>query len=669
MADDPQDSPWHLVHRSRAAADVQSRAQIEQWSTSKKYWSGTGQKHIKHTELKSKVHVEGRLGEGGAAFVDRVTYGAVAMARKKIDRRRHRYATLEQLREEAEIMDKLVHQHIVALVGTYTQGANVLYILTYPVAVCELNHLLDDIEDLRLGTSADDEEAIKRFKALGFRQGGKQEDSLEKQLHAYLVSLLGCITEALTYIHSQRIRHQDLKPSNILLAPGQVYLADFGISRDLKDSMHSVTDSCVGFSLGYVAPEVEARGVHHPASADVYSLGAVFLNVATVVYGETRARCGEVMREKTGSRQATIEGYLDELRPRAINAGRAAEEALTCLPRHLVGLTEAMLAHDPEKRPSAQEVGKRLVEIGGIEQVYHGSCCKKSSAYVSKLIDNKLQKLSHSSTATTTRLAILESERAADKALIATLTATNETHEARLIKERNHVAELYKKQLAHQQVSLDAALARNKALEAELAALRGQARRGGGGKKFRPPMLMQMATTIGTMPVSPQTMMVTGVPPVVPPSIPPPRAARAQPGIPPPEASRPPPTERPPPGPLRRQSGLPLPVRPSTPLRVQTPTTPVRPVGRGNGSAESTLLSSVHSTFSVASTASSFSSVEGEGSPVAGKRDMESGLAAPDGMVGKDGVRGRERERVVAGSEGRERTVVMMTWAERARGG
>lgn len=386
MADDPQDSPWHLVHRSRAAADVQSRAQIEQWSTSKKYWSGTGQKHIKHTELKSKVHVEGQLGAGGAALVDRVTYGAVAMARKKIDRRRHRYATLEQLREEAEIMDKLVHQHIVALVGTYTHGANVLYILTYPVAVCELNHLLDDVEGLRLGTSADDEEAIKRFKALGFRQGGKQEDSLEKQVHAYLVSLLGCITEALTYIHSQRIRHQDLKPSNILLAPGQVYLADFGISRDLKDSMHSVTDSCVGFSLGYVAPEVEARGVHHPASADVYSLGAVFLNVATVVYGETRARCGEVMREKTGSRQATIEGYIDELRPRAINTGRASEEALTCLPRHLLGLTEAMLAHDPEKRPSAQEVGERLVEIGGIAQVYHGSCCKKSSAYVSKLI-------------------------------------------------------------------------------------------------------------------------------------------------------------------------------------------------------------------------------------------------------------------------------------------
>ncbi|OBT48831.1 serine/threonine protein kinase [Pseudogymnoascus sp. WSF 3629] len=661
MADDSQDSPWHLVHRSRAAIDVQSRAQIEQWSASKKYWSGTGQKHIKSTELKSKVHVDGHLGAGGAAFVERVTYGAVAMARKKIDRRGHRNATLERLREEAEIMDKLVHRHIVSLVGTYTQGPNVLYILTYPVAVCDLHRLLDDIEDLHLGTSADEEDAGKRFEKLGFRHGG-DDDAFEKQLHAYLVSLLGCVTEALTYIHAQRIRHQDLKPSNILLAPGQVYLADFGISRDLKDSMHSVTDSCAGFTLGYAAPEVEARAMHHPASADVYSLGAVFLNVAAVVYGETRERCREVMCEKTGSRRATIEAYLEELRPRAVKTGRAAEDALTCMPRHLLGLTEAMLAHDPEKRPSSQELGERLVEMGGIEQVYHGRCCKKSSAYVSKLIDNKLLHLAHSSTATTTRLATLESERAADKALIATLTATNETHEARLVKERNHVAELYKKQLANQQLALDIALARNRALEADIAALRGPQRRGGGGKKVRPPMLMQLATTIGTMTVpqpttvaQPSTTMAMTMATV---------AAAAPPNIPPPDATRPPP-----PGPLRRQSGLPVPVRPSTPLplRVQTPTTPV---GRsaGGGSAESTLLSSVHSSFSVTSMASSVSSVEEDGSPVVGRGERGDVVVAQDGVKEKE----RERERVPVEDVGRERgqkeKTLVMTWAERARG-
>ncbi|KFY25356.1 hypothetical protein V491_01787 [Pseudogymnoascus sp. VKM F-3775] len=401
----------------------------------------------------------------------------------------------------------------------------------------------------------------------------------------------------------------------------------------------------MGFSRGYAAPEVEARGVHHPASADVYSLGAVFLNVATVVYGGSRKRCGEVMRGGTGNREAAIEGYLEELRPLAVKTGRVGEDALTCLPRHLLGLTKAMLAHDPEKRPKAEEVNERLVEIGGLEQVYHGGCCKKSSAYVSKLIDSKLQNISQSTTATTTRLATLEAERITDKTLIATLTATNETHEARLVKERNHVAELYKKQLAHQQLALDIALARSRELEADLAALRGTQRRGG-GKKTRPPMLMQMATTIGTMTVPPPTTVMATVPPVEQPSIPPPETAR------------------PPPGPLRRQSGLPVPVRPSTPLplKVQTPTTPVRPVRRGNGSAESTLLSSVHSTFSVASVASSFSSVEGEVSPVVGREKGEEATK----MGGKEKERG-DREKVGKEKRGGERTVVM-TWAERARG-
>ncbi|KFY00021.1 hypothetical protein O988_03555 [Pseudogymnoascus sp. VKM F-3808] len=114
-----------------------------------------------------------------------------------------------------------------------------------------------------------------------------------------------------------------------------------------------------------------------------------------------------------------------------------------------------------------------------------------------------------------------------------------------------------------------------------------------------------MATTIGTMTVPPPTVVMATVPPVA--TVPP----AAKQSMSPPEATRPSS------GPIRRQSGLPVPVRPSTPLRVQTPTTPVRSVGRGNSSAESTLLSSVHSTFSVVSMASSVSSVEG--SPVAEK--------------------------------------------------
>lgn len=383
---------WHLVHHSRAAADVLSLKQIQEWEATKKYWSGIGQKHVKHNEFKGKVHVDGPLGSGGAAFVERITYGSVTMARKKIVRRRHAHSTIEKLKEEANIMDKLTHRHIVTLVGSYTHGSNLLYILTYPVAVCDLHHFLNDIEDLRLGTWADIEDAAKRFECLGFkgiseeRIANDHKGGILKSLMDFLVSVLGCTTEALEYVHSQRIRHQDLKPSNILLSPGQVYLADFGISRDLKDSTHSVTDSCVGWSPGYVAPEVEDRGMHHPSSADIYSLGCIFLNVATVLYGCTRSQCGDVMSEKYTTRAAKIEHYLNDLRPLAVKSGKAHEHSLTCMPKHLLGLTEAMLAHEPSLRPTASHVNAALHEIGGIDQIYHGVCCKKDTTYVSMII-------------------------------------------------------------------------------------------------------------------------------------------------------------------------------------------------------------------------------------------------------------------------------------------
>jgi len=611
---EPSDDEWHLVAHSRVtAADVLSRKQIKEWESTKKYWSGIGQKHVKHTDIKGKIHIDGPLGSGGAAFVERITYGSVTMARKKIDRRRHKYATIEKLKEEANIMDKLVHRHIVTLVGTYTHGSNLLYLLTYPVAVCDLHHFLDDIEDVRLGTSADIEDAAKRFENLGFKGITEElivnghEDRILASLMDFLASVLGCVTEALEYVHGQRIRHQDLKPSNILLSPGQVYLADFGISMDLKDSTHSVTDSCVGWSPGYVAPEVEDKGKHHPSSADIYSLGCVFLNVATVLYGSTRAECGDVMREKHTTRAATIENFVNDLRPLAVKTGKAHEHSLTCMPKHLLGLTEAMLSHEPSSRPTASQVNAALHDIGGIEQIYHGNCCKKDASYVAGIIDSKMSKLGQDTSEYTKKIKALEEQHEHDKQAVAKLSEIQATYQLRLEKERNHLAEQYARQLERQRKELEAVLAKNKALEAELATLK-PARRGPRKphEKLRPPHLQSIST---------DAIPKQGFP-----------------------------------LPVRRQSNLPVPVRPSTPL----PSTPVRPqILRDSSSATSTLLSSVHSSFSRQSPASSVSSIDSEtvrsdipDSPMQSKAHM-----SPTGSLDKTA----------------DKTIIM-TWAERARG-
>ncbi|KAH7403083.1 kinase-like domain-containing protein, partial [Cadophora sp. MPI-SDFR-AT-0126] len=79
----------------------------------------------------------------------------------------------------------------------------------------------------------------------------------------------------MTYIHAQRIRHKDIKPTNILVKDDNILIADFGLSKRFSDET-TETRSTAGFKTpGYCAPEVAA---HEPRSraSDIFSLGCVF---------------------------------------------------------------------------------------------------------------------------------------------------------------------------------------------------------------------------------------------------------------------------------------------------------------------------------------------------------------------------------------------------------
>ncbi|KAF1836863.1 kinase-like protein, partial [Decorospora gaudefroyi] len=99
-----------------------------------------------------------------------------------------------------------------------------------------------------------------------------------------------CLTSAVAFIHGRTTKHMDIKPQNILIReigsspfdPGwRVYLADFGLSRSFTSQDHSQTDGPTSRTPRYCAPEVyksERRG----RSADIFSLGCVFLEILTV---------------------------------------------------------------------------------------------------------------------------------------------------------------------------------------------------------------------------------------------------------------------------------------------------------------------------------------------------------------------------------------------------
>jgi len=105
---------------------------------------------------------------------------------------------------------------------------------------------------------------------------------LDDTSRSFLRPFFGCLTSALSYLHDNRIRHKDVKPSNVLIKHDQVYLTDFGTSLDWTGCDNSTTATAPPTTPRYCAPEVMAF-LERNTSSDIWSLGCVFLEMWTVL--------------------------------------------------------------------------------------------------------------------------------------------------------------------------------------------------------------------------------------------------------------------------------------------------------------------------------------------------------------------------------------------------
>lgn len=91
---------------------------------------------------------------------------------------------------------------------------------------------------------------------------------------ADILHILEGVAGGLDAVHAQNVVHRDIKPSNVMLLPdGRVKLMDFGVARQVDDTMVTQAGTMVG-SPAYMAPEQIEGQVPTPAS-DVWSLGAL----------------------------------------------------------------------------------------------------------------------------------------------------------------------------------------------------------------------------------------------------------------------------------------------------------------------------------------------------------------------------------------------------------
>jgi len=118
-----------------------------------------------------------------------------------------------------------------------------------------------------------------------------------------LVRLLGAflqVTRALAYAHARGILHNDIKPENVLLGDfGEVYMADWGLARPLRDApaldipsrreaasppRANGTSSQTSGTPGYIAPEVLRHEQDLDERADIFALGVVLYELLTGVH-------------------------------------------------------------------------------------------------------------------------------------------------------------------------------------------------------------------------------------------------------------------------------------------------------------------------------------------------------------------------------------------------
>lgn len=93
-------------------------------------------------------------------------------------------------------------------------------------------------------------------------------------------SFLYQILQGVSYLHSKRILHRDLKPQNILIAnSGNVKLADFGLARTYQIPLRPYTHEVV--TLWYRAPEILLGTLEYSSALDIWSVGAIFLELLT----------------------------------------------------------------------------------------------------------------------------------------------------------------------------------------------------------------------------------------------------------------------------------------------------------------------------------------------------------------------------------------------------
>jgi serine/threonine protein kinase len=308
--------------------DQRTRASSFNGSDFKSLWCGSIRLDSSQSQLiRTKV-----LGFGPYSVVDEVHHQktGLTLARKTIHYSSQ--SSLKSLIAEVDIMKRLNHPHIVRFVGTYVFDHSFSILMT-PSADFDLRYFMET-------------------------HVGNEGPGMDT-----VIQWFSCLVSSVQYLHSNSIKHQDIKPSNILIRGRIIFLADFGIAKTFVDS-ESTTSTSGNMTRKYCSPETANQGLRGRGS-DIFSLGCVFVEMLSFLLydGDTRFRDFQkthFVGDGAFHENLTVIGDWMHL--------LQAHSAITSQPylRRVLDACEAMLEENPGDRPTARSLATLFIP---------GECC------------------------------------------------------------------------------------------------------------------------------------------------------------------------------------------------------------------------------------------------------------------------------------------------------
>jgi len=157
------------------------------------------------------------------------------------------------------------------------------------------------------------------------------------------------------FLQSRRVVHRDLRSANILIKGSIAKVADFGLSKIIKENQY-VSSSAVMFPVRYSAPEIVTGEKPASAFSDVWSYGTLIYEVLT--YG--RRPFGHIKGNSEIKHAMTIKSAkLNHNYEPPLGCERAGK-AIDKLIKSIWDICDGCMKYDTRERLTFEQISEKM---------------------------------------------------------------------------------------------------------------------------------------------------------------------------------------------------------------------------------------------------------------------------------------------------------------------